>query len=139
MPSESSAQIFLASKPHPEFSVGPLFVIANVRPDLGVTINMSFSLALRPGAAHAAMEQDLFLLWPAEVAEPTAAGPADPELARGLHDDLIVLSGGRLALRSRDRTLLYRARNNGRAHEVEIEITDGRVTEIERPVFRIVP
>ena len=70
LPSESSAQIFLASKPHPDFAVGPLFVIANVRPDLSVTVNISFSLTLRPGAAHATMEQDLFLLWPAEVAEP---------------------------------------------------------------------
>src|SRR5882672_8225223 len=68
LPSESSAQIFLASKPHPDFAVGPLFVIANVRPDLSVTVNISFSLTLRPGAAHATMEQDLFLLWPAEVA-----------------------------------------------------------------------
>ncbi|HWN15649.1 MAG TPA: hypothetical protein VNU02_17410, partial [Candidatus Dormibacteraeota bacterium] len=39
------------------------------------------------------------------------------------------------------RTLVYRARarNNGQAHEVEIEITNGRVTEIERRVFRLVP
>ena len=106
LPCESSAQIFLASKPHPDFAVGPLFVIANVRPDLSVTVNISFSLTLRPGAAHATMEQDLFLLWPAEVAEPTAAGPADPTLARGLHDHLVVLSSGRLKLQSRDRTLV---------------------------------
>jgi len=106
LPSESSAQIFLASKPHPDFAVGPLFVIANVRPDLGVTVNISFSLTLRPGAAHVAMEQDLFLLWPAEVAEPTAEGPADPALARGLHDHLVVMSSGRLTLRSRDRSLV---------------------------------
>jgi hypothetical protein len=37
------------------------------------------------------------------------------------------------------RTMIYRARNNGRAHEVEIEITNGRVTEIERRVYRLVP
>src|SRR6267142_270158 len=105
LPSESSAQIFLASKPHPDFAVGPLFVIANVRPDLSVIVNISFSLTLRPGAAHGAMEQDLFLLWPAEVAESTVAGPADPALARDLHDHLVVLGSGRLALRSRDRSL----------------------------------
>ena len=106
LPSESSAQIFLASRPHPDFAVGPLFVIANVRPDLSVTVNISFSLTLRPGAVHAAMEQDLFLLWPAEVAESTVAGPADQALARDLHDNLVVLSSGRLTLRSRDRTLV---------------------------------
>src|SRR5437764_736787 len=58
LPSESSAQIFLASKPHPDFAVGPLFVIANVRPDLSVTVNISFSLPLRPVAAHATMGPD---------------------------------------------------------------------------------
>jgi hypothetical protein len=37
------------------------------------------------------------------------------------------------------RTMIYRARNNGQAHEVEIEIADGRVTEIERRVYRLTP
>jgi hypothetical protein len=37
------------------------------------------------------------------------------------------------------RTMIYRARNNGQAHEVEIEIADGRVTEIERRVYRLAP
>jgi hypothetical protein len=105
--SEASAQIFLASKPHPDFAVGPLFVIANVRPDLTVTVNLSFSLTLRKGAARAAMEQDLFLLWPAEVAEPGAPGPADPILTREIHAaGLVVVRSGRLVLRSRDRTLV---------------------------------
>ena len=39
LPSVASAQLFLASKPHPEFAVGPLFVIANVGPDLSVAVN----------------------------------------------------------------------------------------------------
>jgi hypothetical protein len=105
--SEASAQIFLASKPHPDFAVGPLFVIANVRPDLTVTVNLSFSLTLRKGAARAAMDQDLFLLWPAEVAEPGAPGPADPILTREIHAaGLVVVRSGRLVLRSRDRTLV---------------------------------
>ena len=105
--SEASAQIFLASKPHPDFAVGPLFVIVNVRPDLTVTVNLSFSLTLRKGAARAAMEQDLFLLWPAEVAEPGAPGPADPILTREIHAaGLVVVRSGRLVLRSRDRTLV---------------------------------
>ena len=37
----------------------------------------------------------------------------------------------------RRRTIVYRARNNGQAHEVEIDIVDGRVTEIERRVYRL--
>ena len=78
VPSAASAQIFLASNPHPDFAIGPLFVIANVRPDLTVTVNLSFSLTLRPGAFPSAMEQDLYLLWPAEVTEATAPGPLNP-------------------------------------------------------------
>ncbi len=106
LPSAASAQIFLASKPHPDFAIGPMFLIANVQPDLAVTINLSFSLTVRPGASREAMEQDLFLLWPAEVSESTAPGPADPELARGLTDAFTVLTSGRLELRSRDRILV---------------------------------
>jgi hypothetical protein len=106
LPSPSSAQIFLASKPHPDFAVGPLFVIANVRPDLTTTVNLSFSLTPPRGATRATMAQDLFLLWPAEIAESTAPGPADPALARDIHDGLVALRGGRLALRSRDRSLI---------------------------------
>ena len=37
------------------------------------------------------------------------------------------------------RTIVYRAQRNGQAHEVAIEITDGRVTEIERRVYRLGP
>src|SRR5262245_50353886 len=64
LPCSASAQIFLASTPHPEFVVGPLFLIANVSPDLSVTVNLSFSLTLQPGASRSSLEQDLFLLWP---------------------------------------------------------------------------
>ena len=37
------------------------------------------------------------------------------------------------------RTIVYRARKKGQAHEVTIELTDGRVTEIERRVYRLMP
>jgi hypothetical protein len=106
LPSAASAQIFLASKPHPDFAIGPMFLIANVRPDLTVTVNLSFSLTVRPGASRRAMEQDLFLLWPAEVSESTAPGPADPALARALNENFTVVTSGRLQLRNRDRTLV---------------------------------
>ena len=106
LPPAASAQVLLASEPHPDFTVGPLFVIATVRPDLTVTVNLSFSLTPRPGVSRGAMEQDLFLLWPAEVAEATAPGPADPALARGLGGKFVVQNSGRLQLRSRDRTLV---------------------------------
>jgi uncharacterized integral membrane protein len=37
------------------------------------------------------------------------------------------------------RTIVYRARKRGLVHEVEVEVTDGRVTEIERRVLRPAP
>src|SRR5262249_47618097 len=38
--------------------------------------------------------------------ESTAPGAPDPALARELHDNLVAVGGGRLVLRSRDRTLV---------------------------------
>ena len=69
-PAVSHGQVFLASRPHPEFLVGPLFAVANVSPGLGpVTVNLSWGLTTRPGHPVADIQQDLYLLWPAEVAE----------------------------------------------------------------------
>jgi len=103
----ADAQVFLASKPHPEFSVGPVFVIANVKPDLSVTVNLSFSLTPRTAARPDALEQDLYLLWPAELSEATAPGRADPTLAAEVEKrGFEIVASGRLALRSRDRMLL---------------------------------
>jgi hypothetical protein len=99
------AQVFLAARPHPEFTIGPLLVTATVPRDLGtVQAQVSWSLSVPSGRAAPANE-DLYLLWPREVAAATAAGPADLEVAayvaaRGLQ----VLNTGRLTLRARDRT-----------------------------------
>ena len=77
VPGIGHAQVFLASQVHPQFAIGPLFVVAGVRPDLGpVAITISWSLAAPPGRA-ADIAQDLFLLWPDELVESTAPGPAD--------------------------------------------------------------
>lgn len=107
-PCAARAQVFLAAAPHPDFAIGPLFVVANVRPDLGpVTVNLSFSLTAPRGRRAADIRQDLYLLWPAEVAESTAPGEPDPALARELEaHGFTVVSAGRLALRSRDRMQL---------------------------------
>ncbi len=107
-PVAGQAQVFLASVPHPEFAIGPLFVVANVSPDAGVvTVNLSWSLTMPPRRRAADIRQDFHLLWPAEVAESTAPGPADPALARHLEArGYTVVASGRLLLRSRDRMLL---------------------------------
>jgi hypothetical protein len=106
-PAPGAAQVFLASKPHPNFSLGPLFVVVSVRPDLQtpLTVTLSFSLTPTAGQRVADLEpQDLYLLWPTEVVEPTAPGPATPALTRELEQrGFTVMSTGRLALGSRDR------------------------------------
>ena len=104
-PATIEAQVFLASVPSPRFLIGPLFVVANVSPGLGpVTVNLSWSLTARPGQGSADIAQDLYLLWPAEIAERTAPGPADPEVVRDIEGrGFAVASSGRLMLRTRDR------------------------------------
>ena len=99
------AQVFLAASPHPQFSVGPLFVSASVPRDLGlVQMNVSWSLSVPSG--HTPPDgEDLFLLWPGEIAAPTTEGAADPALVRYVESrGLQVLGGGRLVLRGRDRS-----------------------------------
>src|SRR3989475_3091900 len=88
--------------------IGPLFVVASVSPGTpDVTVNLSWSLTTGPVTSKADIEQDLYLLWPAEIVESTAPGPAEPQLVREVERrGLAVVSSGRLVLRSRDRMLL---------------------------------
>lgn len=104
-PTAGYGQVFLASRPHPEFLIGPLFVVANVSPDSGpVAVNLSWSLTLKPGLRKADISQDLYLLWPAELTEATAPGAAEPALLREVEGRGFSVTGsGRLLLRSRDR------------------------------------
>src|SRR5438045_2978873 len=105
---EASAQVFLAKDANPEFRVGPLFVNHAMPRDPGgiIQINLSWSLTT-PSGRTPPVDDDLYVLWPAEVAEPTTAGPADPELARYVQSrGLQVLGSGRLRLRVRDRSLI---------------------------------
>jgi len=108
VPASAAAQVFLASSPHPAFAIGPLFVVANVRPDLGpVTVSLSWSTVTPPTSPPDAARQALYLFWPAEVAAATAPGSADPELIRELEArGFTRLADGRLTLRKRDRAKL---------------------------------
>ena len=103
--SPALAQVFLAAQPHPEFTIGPLILNHAISQDLGVVqVNVSWSLSVATGKKPAPND-DLYLLWPREVASATAAGDADPELARYVESrGLQVLGAGRLALRARDRS-----------------------------------
>ena len=76
VPSGVPAQVFFATRPHPEFTVGPLFVRATVTPALGpVPVELLWSLAVPPTRSALGLEQDLYLLWPGPVrGEPGEAG-----------------------------------------------------------------
>jgi hypothetical protein len=108
VPAPGHAQVFLASQPHPEFTIGPLFVVASVNQGQpSVTVNLSWSLTTGPVTSKADIAQDLYLLWPAEIAAATAPGAAEPQLVREVERrGLQVTSSGRLVLRSRDRLQL---------------------------------
>ena len=107
-PVPGHGQVFLASRPHPDFMIGPLFVVVSVSPGVpDVTVNLSWSLATGPITRKAAIEQDLYLLWPSEIVEGTVPGPAEPQLVREVEGrGLTVVSSGRLVLRRRDRLQL---------------------------------
>jgi hypothetical protein len=107
IPGIGRAQVFLASRPHPEFAIGPLLIVAGVRPDLGpVTMRVSFGLTLPPNGHIEDVRQDLYLLWPAEVAG-GSPGPPDAALRAYVEErGFAVVSEGRLALAVRDRAKL---------------------------------
>src|SRR5207302_1649821 len=73
LPGSACAQVFIASHPQPEFSIGPLFVSASVgKPNVvgnpgALTVSVSWSLTLAPHRRAADIAQDLYLLWPGEV------------------------------------------------------------------------
>jgi hypothetical protein len=67
-PATAEAQVFLATKPNPEFKIGPIFVRASVDPTLGpVTVEVLWTIAVPPTRSALGLEQDLYLLWPAEI------------------------------------------------------------------------
>jgi len=115
-PAAAHAQLFIATRPDPGFAIGPLFVQAAVTPALGaIVVDVLFSVDVPPTRSAAAVEQDLFLLWPSAVVPDPAAGPPDPALekylaARGLD----VIDSGRVALAARN---LYRPGGGATADE----------------------
>jgi hypothetical protein len=113
------AQVFFASRPHPAFEVGPLFVRARVDPDLGPTrVDLFWGLVVPPAVSGAAVEQDLYLLWPGEVVPEPDAGRPDPALAKFVEEaGMAVIAEGRVAVRARN---LYRRGDDERPAEERI-------------------
>ncbi len=99
-PAAAHGQLFLASRPHPAFAIGPLFVRADVTPALGpVLVEVLFSVAVPPARSAAGLEQDLHLLWPTAVSPAPGSGPPDAGLERYVTArGYTVIESGRLAL-----------------------------------------
>lgn len=100
-PAGASAQVFLAERPHPEFTIGPLFVRGAVTPgQSAMRVELLWSLVIPATRSAADIEQDLFLLWPGEV---TGPGAIDEGLSRFVEErGFTVLGAGRLELVSRN-------------------------------------
>lgn len=95
-----SAQLFFATRPNPEFRVGPLFVRAQVTPERDdIVVDVLFSVAVPPTRSASELEQDLFLLWPGAVGGDRQLGPPEPALAGFVHTHgFTVVDEGRLPL-----------------------------------------
>jgi hypothetical protein len=75
----AGGQVFLATRPNPEFKIGPVFIRASVGPSLGpVTVDVRWTVGVASDRSALGLEQDLYLLWPAEIRvdEPAATGDA---------------------------------------------------------------
>lgn len=109
-PAAASAQVFIASKPHPEFWIAPVFITANIdRKNVDdhpgpLTLQMSFSVAPPPARDPSEFAQDIYLLWPGELVGTDGADGADPILARQVESvGFKVLVHGRVPLSARSR------------------------------------
>lgn len=110
-PAAVAAQVFIASKPRPEFWIAPLFITANIdQKDVGdrpgpLTIAVSFSVAPPPARDPSEFAQDIYLLWPGELVGKDGAEGADPALVRQIETaGFKVLVHGRVPLSARSRT-----------------------------------
>jgi hypothetical protein len=103
LPAGSAAQVFLASRPNPGYTVGPLYVRASVTPELGdLAVDVLWSLVLPPGGTAAAVAGDLFLLWPSAVLPVPSLGPTDPATVRYVEErGFSPIEDGRLELSAR--------------------------------------
>jgi hypothetical protein len=99
-PAHAQAQIFLASRPDPPFAIGPLTIRATVTPLLApVELEVRWSLDIPPGKSRVGIEQDVFLLWPGEVASPLDGTAGDKELVKYVEErGFAVIRDGRLPL-----------------------------------------
>jgi hypothetical protein len=108
------AQVFFASNPKPPFKVGPVYVRALISPALGdVTVNVFFGLDLPSEIDTSAIEQDLYLIWPFDIAGDPKLGPPDPALVKQVAElGFSPMNDGRLPMTARN---LYARAADGRS------------------------
>jgi hypothetical protein len=87
-PGGAAAQVFIATKPHPDFWIAPVFITANIErknvdDNAGpLMLQVSFSVAPPPGRDPSELAQDIYLLWPGQLVGNDGADGADPALRR---------------------------------------------------------
>ncbi len=103
-PTAARAQLFVASRPDPPFTLGPLMIRATVTEGVGpVPVVVSWSLLLPPTQRPADAAQDLFLLWPGEIVNDLPEQQRDAALARYVADQgFDVIAEGRVRLAARN-------------------------------------
>jgi hypothetical protein len=103
-PAAASAQVFIASRPHPAFEIGPLFVRANVTPGPDtVTVDITWSVAVPAGRTVAGTDQDILLLWPSAVLADAAVTKAEPGLEKFVETrGFDAIDSGRIAYAARN-------------------------------------
>jgi hypothetical protein len=109
-PAIAAAQVFIATKPHPEFWIAPVLITANVdRTNVEgrvgpLKIMVSFSVAPPPAREPSEFAQDIYLLWPGELVGQDGADGADPTLVKEVQAaGFKVLVHGRVPFSARDR------------------------------------
>ena len=98
-PAAAPAQVFVASKPHPQFEIGPLFVRASVSPKLGpVDVDIFWSVVV-PANRSVSDVEGLALVWPAALVPDAKRGAGDPELDKYVETrGFIPIESGRVGL-----------------------------------------
>jgi len=105
--SDVAGQVFVATAPRPDFTIGPLFVGATAPADLAAPVSVSITWNLVPRNGSRAHADTLALLWPGEIAAATAAGDVEPSLVNYVESrGFSSTASGRLTLRVRSQSQL---------------------------------
>jgi hypothetical protein len=99
LPAIAHGQVFIASRPHPGFEIGPLFVRATITPALTpVQIDVTWSVSVPRNRTASDLEQDVMLLWPGALVHDGKGGP-DARLAKYVSErGFKVVDGGRVEM-----------------------------------------